>query len=300
MNNMVHKSERLDHGEAMSLIELGALLWQNKGVLIVTAMVSVGMSLIYVFTAADWYRADVLLKPADRKSAQGLSNQLGGALAGLAGIDLSSSNSVEPLAVLQSRELTGDFIEEQHLLPMFFARKWDASLNRWKSTDVLDQPDIRDGVTYFDKRIRKVQEEKKSGLVTLTIEWKDAKTAAAWANLLVERVNDRMRKRALSEAEYNVNYLKQELAATNVVTLQQSIGRVLESELQKLLLAKGNQEFAFRIIDHAQVPKYRAWPPRAAIVSLALVVGLAISIFFVLSSHVTRRNRALRSETYGR
>jgi uncharacterized protein involved in exopolysaccharide biosynthesis len=297
---MIHDNERLDRDEGMSSIQMGVLLWQNKWMLIVTAAITVGISLIYVFTAADWYRADVLLKPADRRSAQGISSQWGGALASIAGIDLSSSNSVEPLAVLQSRELTGDFIEELHLLPMFFDRKWDASLNRWKSTNVVDQPDVRDGVSYFNRTIRKVQEDRKTGLVTLTIEWKDAKTAAAWANLLVERVNDSMRNRALAEAEYNVSYLKQELAATNVVTLQQSIGRVLESELQKLLLAKGNKEFAFRIIDHAQVPKYRAWPQRVVIVSIALIGGLAISIFFVLSRHVIRRNRALRSETHGR
>lgn len=42
---------------------------------------------------------------------------------------------------------------------------------------------------------------------------------------------------------------------TNLVALQQAIGRLLENELQKLVLARGNEEFAFRVIDTAVAPR---------------------------------------------
>src|ERR1019366_7762978 len=110
--------------------------------LIVATAVSVGLSLIYVFTARDWYRADVLLKLADTRSMQGLSGQLGGlgGLSGLAGIDLGENKGAEPLAVLKSREFVGSFIEDQNLLPVFFAREWDACGNRWKCSDIAGHP----------------------------------------------------------------------------------------------------------------------------------------------------------------
>lgn len=291
----MHASERVDRDEAMNLFEILFIVWQNKWLLIVITALSVGLSLIYIFTARDWYRADVLLKLADTRSMQGLSGQLGGlgGLAGLAGIDLGDNKAAEPLAVLKSREFVGSFIEDQNLLPVFFARNWDASGNRWKSSNIKDQPDIRDAVEYFNGKILRVLEDRKTGLITMTIEWTDAKTAAAWANLLVERVNDRMRQRALTEGENTMIYLKQEMTATNVVTLQQSIGRVLEAELQKLAVAKATKEFAFRIIDHAQVPKWRARPQALLIVAAAFLFGVIISVLFLVSRHVVRRNRTL-------
>ncbi len=105
-----------------------------------------------------------------------------------------------------------------------------------------------------------------------------------------------MRQRALTEGESSMIYLKQELAASNVVPLQQSIGRVIESELQQLTLAKANNEYAFRIIDHAQVPKWRDHPNRALIVAAAFFIGGAISFLFLVSRHVIRRIRTLRRE----
>jgi uncharacterized protein involved in exopolysaccharide biosynthesis len=290
-DHLMHASERVDRDEAMNFVEILFIVWQNKWLLIVTTAICVGLSLIYVFTARDWYRADVLLKLADTKSVQGLSGQLGGlgGLVGLAGIDLGENKSAEPVAILKSREFIGSFIEDQNLIPVFFAHEWDVSGNRWKTSDITRHPDIRDAVRYFNGRILKVVEDKKTGLITLTIEWTDAKTAATWANLLVERVNDRMRQRALTEGETTMMYLKQELIATTVVTLQQSIGRVLEGELQKLALAKANKEFAFRILDHAQVPKWRSRPQPLLIVPAAFLLGVIASIGFLISRHVVRR-----------
>jgi uncharacterized protein involved in exopolysaccharide biosynthesis len=294
----MHANEQMDRDEAINLIDLWFILWKNKRILIVTAAISVGLSLFYALTAHIWYRAEVLLKLADSKQAQGLLGELGGlgGLASLAGLDVNDNKSAEPIGVLKSREFAGAFIEDLNLLPVFFAREWDASAKRWKSADIDDQPDIRDGIEYFHDNILRIQEEKRTGLITMTVDWTDAKTAAAWANLLVERVNDRMRQRALTSGESNMNYLKQELAASNVVTLQQSIGRVLEAELQKLMLAKANKEYAFKIIDHAQVPKRRDHPHRALIVIAAFFLGVAMSAIFVLSRHVIRRNLPLRAD----
>jgi len=236
-----------------------------------------------------------LLQPADNKSTQGLTGGLGalGGLASLAGLNVSNGNSAEAIAVLTSHEFTGAFIEEQDLLPVLFHKKWDAANKRWKSPDPRDQPDTRDAVKFFDNTVRSVQEDKKTGFIRMYIEWTDPRVAATWANLLVARVNETMRNRALAESEANVAYLKQELASSSIITLQQSIGRVMESELQKLMLAKANKEYAFRILDHAQPTKWRSSPQRGLIAVSAAVFGFAIAVLFLLARDAIRRNRAL-------
>jgi uncharacterized protein involved in exopolysaccharide biosynthesis len=127
-----------------------------------------------------------------------------------------------------------------------------------------------------------IGEDKKSGVVTIDIQWINSRLAADWANDLASRINVRMRKRALEESDRNVHYLQQEIANTNIVSLQQSIGRVLESELQKLMMARGSEEFAFKIIDPAVPPRKRYRPQRALIIIMSTIAGGLLSIGFLL------------------
>jgi uncharacterized protein involved in exopolysaccharide biosynthesis len=279
--------------QPLNIVDVAGVLWAAKGLIIVVTLLCVLGSTIYAFVAPQWWRADVLLKPTDAKQSQGILSQLGSlsGLASLAGLNLNDNRTSESIATLKSRELLGGFIQEQNLLPLLFKRKWDAQAKRWKSDDPDKQPDVRDGIKYFKDHVFSVEEDKKNGLVTVMVDWRDPKVAAQWANMLVDRVNDIMRARALTQSEYNVGYLKEELTSASVVAMQQSIGRVLESELQKLLLAKEDKEYAFKILDHAQPPRLRYWPKRLLVIAGASVLGLLGAGFFAVYRHTLRRER---------
>jgi LPS O-antigen subunit length determinant protein (WzzB/FepE family) len=281
-----------DVDESLDIFQICALVWSHKWTVFVVTAVFVALASVYVFVAKDRFRAEVLLRPADTKSTPGISGALGGlgGLASLAGINIGVGNTAEPIAVLSSREFTAAFLEDQNLLPVLFPGRWDSVNKRWKPSWLSSEvPDIRDGVRYFDKNIRTVREDKKTGFVTMSIEWTDPNVAANWANLLVERVNERMRNRALAESELNVAYLKQELASSNIVSLQQSIGHVLENELQKLMLAKATKEYSFKIIDHAEPPKWRSSPRRVLVIGASFMIGLATSVFYIVARYANKR-----------
>jgi LPS O-antigen subunit length determinant protein (WzzB/FepE family) len=278
--------------ESLDLFQIGAVVWNHKWTVIVVTAIFVALASAYAFTAKQRFRAEVLLRPADTKSTPGVSSALGGlgGLASLAGINIGIGNTAEPIAVLSSREFTAAFLEDQNLLPVLFPSRWDSTNKQWKPSRFSALPDVRDGVRYFDKTIRTVREDKKTGFVTMSIEWTDPNIAASWANLLVDRVNERMRNRALAESELNVAYLKQELASSNIVSLQQSIGHVLETELQKLMLAKATKEYSFKIIDHAEPPKWRSSPRRGLIVGAAFLLGFGSSAFFIVARYAKRQS----------
>ena len=147
----------------------------------------------------------------------------------MTGIDLGDDQSREALAVLGSRDFSRAFIEEQGILPALLEKNWQNPLKKLWHRDPTDEPDVRDGVRYFLENVLDVDEDKKTQLVTVSVEWTDRDTAARWANLLVERINERMRQRALQESEANVEYLTRELDRTTLVTLQQSIRRHLQN-----------------------------------------------------------------------
>lgn len=265
----------------ITLLEFWLVLWRRKWFIVGLTTLFAVASVIYALIATEYYRSDVLLAPAEPRSTPNIANALGG-LANLAGVSVGSRNSVEPLAVLQSRKFIGDFIQGENLMPVFFPEEFVLDDRHDNESEDGDNPDLRDAVRYFKNNVFSVSEDRDTGLVTMAIEWTDPRVAADWATSIVRRLNDRMRSEALKSAETNIAYLQSEFSRTSMFTLQQSIGRLLEAEFQKLMLARGNEEFAFKIIDPAQVPKIRSRPRRTLTVILATFVGGIISVLIVL------------------
>jgi uncharacterized protein involved in exopolysaccharide biosynthesis len=259
------------YDDEIDLWQLWETVWSGRWLIIaITSLFAVG-GVTYALVAQEWWRAEVVLAPADKKGGMsGALSQLSG-LASLAGVSVGGGGGNEPLAVLKSKDFARQFITEMNLMPV---------LLKDQKTEDGKAPDIRDALRIFET-VRTVSDDKKTGLVTLSVRWKDADTAALWANELARRVNARLRAEALAEAERNVAYLQKEIAATSVVSLQQSMGRVLEGEMQKLMLARGNEEFAFKVIDKATPPKLRDAPKRALIAIVATLAGGFLGILAV-------------------
>lgn len=271
----------------VSLRDVWNILWRGKWTIISLTSLFAVASVFYALAASEWYRAEVLLAPAEARSTPSFGGQLSG-LAALAGVSVGGGETAEAVATLKSRELARDFIDANSLIHVILHEAWDESSQTWKADGGSDLPDIRDAVESFHDRILKVRQDRESGLVSVAMEWTDPSVVASWANDFVRFANDRIRRRALEQAEANVAYLRDELAATSVVTLQQSVGRLLETEMQKLMLARGNEEFAFRTVDVAEVPKKRIRPRRTMMVVIGTLLGGMCSVMLVLVLHGSR------------
>jgi uncharacterized protein involved in exopolysaccharide biosynthesis len=262
-------------------IDLWALwdtIWSGRWLIIaITALFAIG-GVTYALLAAESYRADVVLAPAEKKSLPAALGQLGG-LASLAGVNIGGGGGQEPIAVLRSKGFLREFIQAQNLQPVLLADARDG-----------ETADIRDAVKRFEL-LRTVTEDKKTGLVSVSMRWKDPVTASIWANAMVRQLNDKLRSQALQEAQRNVDYLQKEIAGTSVVSLQQSMGRVLEGEMQKLMLARGSEEFAFKVIDPATPPKQRESPKRTLITLVATLAGGFIGLLAVFLRKALRDRR---------
>ena len=294
-----------DHGfgpgrdDSVSLGALWDTLWNGKWIVIAVTMLFAAASVTYALLATEWYRAEVLLAPADAKSTTPLPGQLEG-LAALAGVSVGGRDMAEAVAVLRSREFAREFIEENGLLQVLFSDEWDSSRGQWKEDDPAKWPDVRDAVKRFRERILIVREDRKTGHVTLIVEWTDAETAAEWATNLVKRLNASLRNQAIEEGETNIEFLRSELSQTNLVTLQQSIGRLLDSELQKLMLARGNEEFAVKVLDPAHVPKQRSRPRRTVIAMVGTMAGGILAVVGVVLFGASHGHLSRFSEVVGK
>lgn len=277
----------------LDLFGMIQMAWARRWLVLLVTLVFTAGGVTYAMLATKWYRATATLAPVDRSA---LPNGLGGLsnLAGLVGINLPSSGTAESIATLKSHAFLGEFVTDLNLMPVLFADKWDPAAMKWRTTGDEAAPDLRDATKLFSSKLLSVSEDKRSGMIRVSVDWKDARTASEWANALVTRVNGRLRARAEAEAQGNIDHLSSELAQNRVVGVQQSISRVLESELQKLMLAKGTDEFAFRVIDPATPPKLKVRPQRTLIAMVSCVAGGAVGVLLAIILSSLRQRRGMK------
>jgi uncharacterized protein involved in exopolysaccharide biosynthesis len=249
------------------------------------------------------YRASIVLIPArndhdmDSSGGSGLGG-IGG-VASLVGINLGGGDSEteEALGVLKSREFTDSFISDFNLMPVLFAKLWNAQTGRWK-VDEAHQPTMSRAYRLFDKKIRTIVPEKKTSLITLNIDWTDRVEAARWANELVSRLNKVMREREMARADSAMSYLEKEFETTNAVATREAIAHLIEMQVKQRMFATVTQEFAFRVIDRA-VPSDKDdlhFPNKFLMAITGPFVGLIIGVLVVLAYSAWRESSARRSK----
>ena len=274
--------------DELSVWDIGRVILAGRSWVIAVTMLSTIACASWAYLSPTIYRSATLLAPVSvERSTGGLSSALGqlGGLASLAGINVDSRDSRidEALAVLSSREFIERFISDHNLLRILFPKKWDMHNERW-SVPVAKVPTPWKGYKYFTEKVLNVDRDKKSGLITVSIDWESRLDAAAWANELIERVNEEMRLRALAAAVASTRYLEKEREETQLVETREAINRLMESEINRKMMASVTKEYVFRVVDRALPADVddRLKPKRLMLVVVGVVGGLLLGSIVVL------------------
>ncbi len=236
------------------------------------------------------YEATVLLMPVSDTDAPdrigGLAasvSQLGALTSLVGGSSGGNSLKVEAEATLESEVLTERYIRENELLPILFAGKWDATGHRWKTNNPKEIPTLWKGNRYFRDKVRNVVDNARTGLISLTITWRDPRQAAKWANDLVAMTNQYLRDKAISDAERNIAFLQTQAKGSSIVSVQQAISNLTEAQLKKVMYARSRDQYALKVIDPAVIPEKQSFPRPEIWIPSAAFAGLFIAVLFVLS-----------------
>ena len=104
--------------------------------------------------------------------------------------------------------------------------------------------------------------------------------------------NETLRSRALSDSSRNIQYLKEQIAKTDVVELQRVMYGLIEIEMKTLMLANARTEYAFTVVDPGVTPERRVWPRRTLMVLSGGVLGVFLGFLLALAHSIWRRHRA--------
>jgi len=261
--------------------------WRGRGFILLTSTI---VSIIFVLATmvmTPIYRSYAVVIPAtsDRSSiGASLRSAFGqfGDIASLAGINVGGGDStvVEALAVLQSREFVEQFIGTHELMQKLYAEKFDVGTHQWKPGVKVPTPS--EAYKKFSKHNYKVFQDKKTGLVTVQIDWKDRVEAADWANDIVAEINLEMRNRAMDKAAAYLSFLEKELSSTSVVETREAINRLIELQERERMLASVSRDYSFRIIDKALPSDVDdpLKPTKGSFALMGLLVGMTIASIY--------------------
>jgi len=274
-------------------------LMRFKWMIVLITFLSGSIAIAVAFNMTPVYRAEVLLAPAgeDKNAASALSGQFGG-LAALAGINIGGGGGEveKAVATLESRIFTNEFISQEKLMPVMFEKLWDVNANKWLVQKDEDVPTLWDGYKKFNKNIRTISADKKSGMYTLAIEWSDPVLAASLANKLVNKINAHQKQAAIVEAKKSIAYLENQINETSVVEMQQAIYRLIEAQTKNIMLANVRDEYVFKVIDPAVVPEEKIKPKKKLIAILGVIVGFMLSVFLAFFIAFIRKQKEMSAE----
>ncbi len=306
--NETSKSEQY-YGDSLSLRAAFAVLWRGKWLLGGSAFVAALVALIVALSMPNIYRAQALVAPNSDKMSVGLSTlaaQYGG-LASLAGFQLAAGppdKAILAMERLQSRKFISEFIATRGILvPLMAASGWDKEsgelvidsgvydldAEQWVGDDGSPQPPTAQEAFKAFSDLMSVSQDKRTGLITVSIEHFSPHVAKQWVDWLIEDINAVEMRQDVTEAEQAIEYLERQISATPLAGLQNVFYRLVEEQTKTVMLAKVSPEYIFKTIDPAVAPELKAKPKRAFLVALGMLFGGMMGVFVLVLQHNLER-----------
>ena len=285
--------------DEIDLRELWNVIWSGKWTIVAVTFLFAVASVTYAVLQPNLYKAEVLLAPSS-----GDGNKMGqmAGLAAMAGISVGgggeAGKSQLALATLTTRDFLTRFINRHNLtVPVFAGKKWDRESGELElDADIYDsqskkwlrevkapkKPEPSDWEKY--KKffpILSVSEDKKSGLITLSVEFLSPILAKHWVDLVVKDINKQFQDQDINKATKNINYLTQKLEQTSITDMQNVFFSLIEEQMKNKMLAKLDEEYVFKVIDPAVVAEEKSKPKRALIAVVGTITGGMLGIFLV-------------------
>ena len=308
MQNEVQNESQYD--DEIDLRELFGVLWAGKAKIIAITAVFAVASVIYALSVPNQYKATALLAPA-QSDGGGLSGALGqlGGLASLAGVSLDGGESGEAQIaqeIMKSWSYIEGFIADNNIaVEVYAAEGWnkgsntlqinndayDVETTEWLIEDEFGTINPPSSWQLFEafSRMLSISEDKKSGLVLVSIEYYSPQIAKQWVDMYVESINRFMQQRQIEKVTRNINYLQEQIEKTSIAEMQEVFYTIIEEQTKNKMLAEASPEYVFVAVSPSMVPEQKSQPKRALICILGTLLGGMLSVLLVLIMHYAKK-----------
>ena len=303
---MQNEKSLVEYDDEIDLQELFSVLWGAQKLIAVITSVFAVVSVLFALLVPNQYQASTLLAPAqqDTGGLAGAMGQLGG-LASLAGISIGEGEGNEgqmALEIMRSRSFVEAFIKDNAIeVEVFAAEGWNARTNQlsidddiydidskmWVRNPPSGKPVEPTGWELYEEFLDryKVTQDKKTGMITVTVEYYSPFLAKEWSEKLVVAINSHMQFRKLQQVDRNIQYLEAQIEKTAIADMRGVFYTIIEEQIKSKMLAEASPEYVFETVSPAMVPEEKSQPKRALICILGTLLGAMFSVIWVLIRH---------------
>ena len=291
-----------NHDNLLSFSDIKSLLLEKKRLLIsITALATI-LSLLYAYISPNIYVSSSLLAPANQDG--NLSSRFAnyGALASIAGADLSgefASPSVEGVERIKSLSFfTNYFLPEIKLEDLFAIKSWNPDSNKIQYNKNIFDQDLNQWTRKVDPprkatpssqeayeiylNILSITQDPRTQYVTISISSQSPFLAKEWLDIIITNINESMRNEDKLNATNSISFLNEISEQTQLAELRDAIAQLIEKQMQTLMLASASEYYVYKYIDYPYVPELKSFPRRGLIVLMGFIIGLSLSISFIL------------------
>lgn len=304
MTEMNETKELSSLDDEIDLKYLLRILWDGKKTILLITSVIAACSVLYALSLENYYRSESILVAAESNDHSSLSQYAG--LASLAGVSLPSSGSdsiVEVMEVIKSRDFVKHLITFEGVLPSLIAAKsynpvtkelsfdpkiYDDSSKTWtrEPTEYYQsKPSYLEAHGAYTQGILSISQDKKTGLVKISIEHISPIFAKNFLTLIIDEANSLKRKKDIASSSEALSHLKKELSNTPLVEIKESINQLIKAQLETQTIAVINEEYSLATIEPPFVPEVKSKPNRAILCILITMFGGILSLVVVLMRH---------------
>ena len=297
-------SQIINKNEDLNLILFIKILWIKKFLIISITLFSAIFSVFYALSIPNVYTSSSLLAPAGKQDS--LSSKLGSlsGLAGLAGVSLpkGSDKTPEALSRVNSYDFfINEFLPYINLQDLMAVKKWDYQSNQITYNDKLydseknkwvrkvkpprkPKPSKQEAYKIY-KEIINTSQDPKTSFVNISISHQSPNIAKTWLEIIIKNINIHMKKLDKNLAENSINFLNETGLNTDKSQIRVVISKLLEDQIQDLMLAEATDDYAFSHITSPIAPERKSKPSRPVICILITMLGGILSIIIAMCSY---------------
>lgn len=310
MNNLPNDQLNNIYDDEIDLSELFHVLWDK--IFYIGAITSVFslISIIYALMLPNIYQSKATLMAVEQGS--GMSGMVGrmSGMASLAGISLdskSSSKDQEAIARIKSFEFfSNNFLPNIKLENLMAIKKWNQASNtityhasdfnsdsgQWLRKAKPPRSNIPTSQEAYEEfmEIMSVNKDKKSLLVTLSVEHKSPFIAQQWVEIMINQIDQVMRDQDRQTATKSIEYLNSLAPTVNYEEIKKALSALQQEQMKRLMMVEANDNYIFKVLDSPIVPEVKSRPKRSLIVIWGTILGMVLSALGVLVFNYTRKS----------
>ncbi len=301
--NTLHRAPEVLVEDEIDLRELVVRIWRRKWFILLFAVATFTLVLLYLNIATYRYTVDLKVAPVEGEGGSRMGAL--GELAGAVGMQLPGGGDVQKIdlyrALLQSQEVAQRLLQSDELMLGMFADDWDAEAGTWREPEpgavgkavravkawlglpreAWEPPSPRRVLTFLEDEVV-VAVSRDSPIVTASLEHEDRDFGRALLMHLHREADAILRERTLARTSRYVDYLQTQLQRTAVAEYRTALVNALTAQEKLRMAAMADVPFSVDVVSGPVASAEPTSPRPVFLLALALVVGTTAAIMLVL------------------